>query len=106
MTRRKKDIEEEVEEVQEEELSEKEQKKLKLKTSAEKRKNIKKKDKVARWGGIILLGLVMFVGFLLWISGEIKQESSQQVAPINSIPSRSSSEIAPPSSPTNTIIVR
>lgn len=71
--RRSKDEEfEEVEEV--EELSEKEQKKLKQKEAVEKRKNAKRKDKVARWGGIILLGLMMFVGFLLWVAGEMKQE--------------------------------
>ncbi len=69
MRRKKEDIEE-VEEV--EELSEKEQKKLKHKEGVEKRKNAKKKDKVARWGGIILLGLMMFSGFLLWVFGEMK----------------------------------
>lgn len=76
MKRRKRKEEiEEVEEIQEEELTEKEQKKLGIKKSADKRKNIRKKDKVARWGGIILLGLVMFVGFLLWVSGEMKQDN-------------------------------
>ena len=62
-----------------EELSPKELKKLKLKEGVEKRKNAKKKDKVARWGGLILLGIVMFVGFLLWVSGEMKGEESRQV---------------------------
>jgi hypothetical protein len=57
------------------ELSEKEQKKLKHKVATEKRKNAKRKDKVARWGGVILLGLMMFVGFLLWVAGEMKMES-------------------------------
>lgn len=74
--RRDKDQEvEEVEEVEESELSEKEQKKLKHKEAIEKRKNAKRKDKVARWGGIILLGLIMFVGFLLWVSGEMNNPS-------------------------------
>lgn len=72
--RKKRDDVEEVDEEQVEELSEKEQKKLKQKESVEKRKNARKKDKVARWGGLILLGLIMFVGFLLWVSGEIKQD--------------------------------
>jgi len=63
--RRKRDEVEEVEEV--------DQKILKQKESREKRRTAKQKDKVARWGGIILLGLIMFVGFLLWISGEMKQ---------------------------------
>lgn len=57
-----------------EELSEKEQRKLKQRESWEKRKNAKRKDKVARWGGLILLGLMMFIGFLLWVSGEMRQE--------------------------------
>jgi len=72
-SRREKDRElaEEAAEQEETELSEKEQKKLKQKETAEKRKSAKKKDKVARWGGLILLGLVMFIGFLLWVSGEI-----------------------------------
>lgn len=68
--RRKKEESEEAQEV--EELSEKEQRKLKQKAGIEKRKNAKKKDKVARWGGIILLGLMMFSGFLLWVFGEMK----------------------------------
>jgi len=64
--RQKRDEVEEVEEV--------DQKILKQKESREKRRTAKQKDKVARWGGIILLGLIMFVGFLLWISGEMKQD--------------------------------
>lgn len=64
----------EIEEVEELELSEKELKKLRQREGAEKRKNAKRKDKVARWGGLILLGLMMFVGFLLWVSGEMKQD--------------------------------
>ena len=64
--RRKRDEVEEVEEV--------DQKILKQKESREKRRTAKQKDKVARWGGIILLGLIMFVGFLLWVSGEMKQD--------------------------------
>lgn len=76
--RRKKEEIEEIDEEQEEELSEKELKKLKQKEIVEKRKNAKKKDKIARWGGIILLGLVMLVGFLLWVSGEMKQDSFKQ----------------------------
>lgn len=71
MRRRKRD-DKEMDEVEDQaQLSEKEQKKLKQKESVEKRKNSKKKDKVARWGGLILLGLIMFVGFLLWVSGEM-----------------------------------
>jgi hypothetical protein len=76
MRRKKEEIEEEVEETEEvEELSEKELKKKKQKESVEKRKNAKRKDKVARWGGIILLGLIMFIGFLLWVFGEMSSET-------------------------------
>lgn len=95
--RRRKDREEEVEEIEEvEELSEKEQKKLKQKEAAEKRKNAKRKDKVARWGGIILLGLMMFVGFLLWVAGEMKQE----IKPLNQ------RNITPFETQESTVIVR
>lgn len=76
MRRRNREADE-IEEVEEvEELSEKEQKKLKHKEATEKRKNAKRKDKVARWGGVILLGLIMFIGFLLWVSGEMKIDST------------------------------
>ena len=71
MRRRREEVEE-IEEVEEVEISEKEQKKIKQKEIIEKRKNARRKDKVARWGGIILLGLMMFVGFLLWVAGEMK----------------------------------
>ena len=56
------------------EVEEVDQKILKQKESREKRRTAKQKDKVARWGGLILLGLIMFVGFLLWVSGEMKQD--------------------------------
>lgn len=73
------------EEEVEEELSEKEQKKERRKASALKRKNLKKKDQVARWGGVILLGLMMFVGFLLWVSGEMNQARPEKVLPSSSV---------------------
>lgn len=70
MKKNKKELEE-VEEIEEVEVDEKELKKERIKAAAEKRRAARKKDKVARWGGIILLGLIMFVGFLLWVSGEM-----------------------------------
>lgn len=83
MRRKKEEIDEEVEEVEETpELSEKEVKKKKQKESVEKRKNAKRKDKVARWGGIILLGLIMFCGFLLWVFGEMSQDPTTHIAPL------------------------
>lgn len=96
MRRRNREADE-IEEVEEvEELSEKELKKLKHKEAVEKRKNAKRKDKVARWGGVILLGLIMFVGFLLWVSGEMKQD----IKPLNQ------NTIKPFESQNGSIIVR
>lgn len=81
--RRKREEKEESEEIEEvEELTEKELKKKKVQDSALKRKNAKKKDKVARWGGIILLGLMMFVGFLLWVSSQMQQGPSVTPSPV------------------------
>lgn len=79
--KRKQEELEEIEEV--EEVSEEEVKKEKRKESVEKRKNAKKKDKFARWGGLVLLGLMLFVGFLLWVFGEMKQETQPTNIPIN-----------------------
>ncbi len=73
MKRRQEEIEE-VEEGQEEESPEV-LKKEKRREAVEKRKNAKKRDKVARWGGLILFGLILFVGFLMWVFGEMAQES-------------------------------
>lgn len=72
MSRKKEEIDE-IEEAQE--VDEKELKKEKRQEAIAKRKNAKKKDKIARWGGVILLGLIMFVGFLLWVAGEMKTEN-------------------------------
>lgn len=90
MRRKKQDVEE-IEEVEEVELSERELKKLKHKESVEKRKDAKRKDKVARWGGLILLGLIMFVGFLLWVSGEMKSEGNIPKNQNTNIPTGASS---------------
>ena len=62
-------------------MSEKDIKTKKRKDSIEKRKNAKRKDKVARWGGVILLGLIMFVGFLLFVLGEMKLENQSTLPP-------------------------
>lgn len=86
MRRRKEEIEEVEEKEESPELPLKEQKKLKQKESVEKRKNAKKKDKVARWGGLILLGLIMFVGFLLWVSGEMKADTNAQMNKYTNVP--------------------
>jgi uncharacterized membrane protein len=72
--KRQKDEIEEVEEV--EERSAEELKKERRKEGMEKRKNAKKRDKVARWGGLILFGLIVFVGFLMWVFGEMSLENT------------------------------
>lgn len=51
---------------------EKDEKKSKRKEGVERRKTAKKKDKIARWSGFILLLVVVTLGFLLWIAGEMQ----------------------------------
>lgn len=79
--KKKKSENEEIEETQEEELSEKEQKKLERKAGVEKRKKARQKDKVARFAGIILLGMILLIGFLLWVAGEMQSEQGGVVQP-------------------------
>jgi uncharacterized membrane protein len=56
----------------EEEADEKTESKAKRKEGVERRKTAKKKDKIARWSGFILLLVVITMGFLMWIAGEIQ----------------------------------
>lgn len=56
----------------EEEVEEKTESKAKRKEGVERRKTAKKKDKIARWSGFILLLVVITMGFLMWIAGEIQ----------------------------------
>lgn len=56
----------------EEEVEEKTESKTKRKEGVERRKTAKKKDKIARWSGFILLLVVITMGFLMWIAGEIQ----------------------------------
>jgi len=58
--------------VDEEKLSAKEIKKRERMGRVEKRRKARQKDKVARFAGIILLGMVLIIGFLLWVSGEMR----------------------------------
>lgn len=70
--------------VEEEQLEENEEegKERKPKESVEKRKRLKREDKAARWSGMILLVTLLIVGFLLWITGEVrKQLGSEPVSP-------------------------
>ncbi len=60
--------------VEEDELTEEEAKvdeKKSRRESVEKRKARKKIDRVARFAGLILLFVVVIVGFLLWVAGEM-----------------------------------
>lgn len=67
---KKKEIEEE--QVEQAEVDGKTEAKAKRKEGVERRKSAKKKDKIARWSGFILLFVVVIVGFLLWIAGEMR----------------------------------
>lgn len=101
----KKEAIEEVVEVEEEELSPKELKKIERKNKAEKRKKAKQKDKVARFAGIIMLGMILLTGFLLWVAGEMKQDPKSIPQP--TIRPSYQNEITPPmKSNQNSIIVR
>lgn len=66
--RHKLDNETEKEE-QEKELSPKEIKRRERQEGVEKRRKARQKDKVARFAGAILLGMLLLVGFLLWVGG-------------------------------------
>ncbi|EKD80718.1 MAG: hypothetical protein ACD_40C00028G0001 [uncultured bacterium] len=63
---------EEVDEQNQEELQEGVDPKKRKRESVEKRKHAKKMDKVERWSGMILLGMILLIGFLLWVAGEMK----------------------------------
>jgi len=67
---KKRDKEED--QILEEEVDEKAEAKAKRKEGVERRRSVKKKDKIARWSGFILLFVVVTVGFLLWIAGEMR----------------------------------
>lgn len=67
---KKREIEEE--QVEQSEVDGKIDAKAKRKEGVERRRVAKKKDKIARWSGFILLFVVITVGFLLWIAGEMR----------------------------------
>ena len=69
--------EEEVEEI--EEVPE-EPKKGK-RESVEKRKKAKKRDAIGRYSGLIFLVLILIVGLLLWVGGEIGGEPKEMQIP-------------------------
>jgi cytoskeletal protein RodZ len=69
--RRKRDLDEEIIEVDKEEKDEVEEKKARRREGVEKRKSQKKRDRITRWSGFILLLLIVLVGFLLWVVGEM-----------------------------------
>ena len=106
MKRKKSKPEEEPEEEIEEgdeELDEKELKKKKREEAAEKRRKVRKQDKAARWSGIILLTVIMIIGFLMWVSGEVKNGSS----PSQAIPTQNNSyQQSSPLNPQGKVIVR
>lgn len=82
------------------EPDEKELKKKKREEKKEKRLKRKKQDKAARWAGTVMLFVIMIVGFLLWISGQLRSGTPEYVRPVASPDSDyytpSQSEYAPP----------
>ncbi len=40
--------------------------------SVKKRRKAKKRDKMERWSGMILFVILLLVGFLMWVAGEVK----------------------------------
>ncbi len=53
-----------------------EKKTVQVKKSGERKKKIKKKKREERLAGLILLIITVFVGFVLWVSGELKTTKS------------------------------
>lgn len=51
------------------------------KEGVEKRKRAKKVDKQARWAGLIMLVVIMLVGFLMWVTGEVKNKTVSEIIP-------------------------
>ncbi len=88
------DIIEEVEEVEEEDEPKRGKKKIE---SVEKRKKAKKKDAIGRWSGVIFLAVVMLIGFLLWVGGEMGNTPTGTLvpAPVNSGYSSSPKDVPP-----------
>lgn len=87
--RRRKEKQEDIEEMEEideggGEADEKELKKKKREEKKEKRLKRKKQDKAARWSGTVLLFIIMIVGFLLWVSGQLRSGSTEYVRPVAS----------------------
>lgn len=69
--RSKRVLEEESVQIDKEESEDIDEKKAKRREGVEKRKSQKKRDRIARWSGFILLLLIVLVGFLLWVVGEM-----------------------------------
>jgi len=67
------------------ELEEKSKQDKPVKKSVQRRRKIKKKKKNERWAGLILFIIMFFLGFVLWVSGEIKDgdyEGGRVVSPV------------------------
>ena len=52
-----------------------EEKKTRRKEGLEKRKQAKSSENKARWSGLILFVILLIIGFLLSVSGEVNNES-------------------------------
>lgn len=69
--RRKRELEDEIALSDKQDTDHLDEQKAKRREGVEKRKSQKKRDRIARWSGFILLLLIVLVGFLLWVVGEM-----------------------------------
>ncbi len=98
----KKDLKKIELESHEDEVDEKELKKEKRQEKLERRKKAKQKDVVARWSGLILLGLILILSFILWVAGEVENGSQSGGSPVR----EQTPFVEPISSPTSSGVVQ
>lgn len=60
------------------------EKKKPVRKSVERRKQLRKKRKQERWAGLVLFVVMVFLGFVLWVSGEVKESGGEDkvVSPV------------------------
>lgn len=62
-------------------VDEKSAKKEKRQERQERRKKTKQKDAISRWSGLILLGIILILSFILWVAGEMENGSAGSGSP-------------------------
>lgn len=80
----------ELEEGQREGGESKVEKKRAREEKAKERKKIKKQDKIERWSGMILFVILLVLGFLMWVSGEVQNPTNrgERVTPQRAVPAQ------------------